>query len=143
MNREELIRNTYKKQLMLNREIIQTALGVKDVGISKTEDFQNSVCNLVEIRHTKNDNIKNDLTKNTDDLITSYKEELEGGKEKGSKLTKHNSKYKSYESDEVLFNFDSEKGTVNGFSNVAIIALIVSFVIGFGIGIAYILASLS
>ena len=134
-SREDVIKEGFDKTFealkSLNTLIWQTIVEGKALGITSLEEMSDFVLTTIEFMSTKNGYVKSDMEKHLSDLITFYQNEMNGGKEKGSSKKLFN----------PLFGKASEESDsyYEGFTNIAIIGLIVSFIVGFGIGIAYIL----
>ena len=95
------------------------------MGASSKEEVMDIVTKLIELTYTKNTSKKR--------VISEYLENLEnnlGGKSTGSKLVKVNPLGSTNEKSE-------EYNKWNGFVSKFSLLLLVAFLIGFGIGIAY------
>ena len=99
------------------------------MGASSKEEVMDIVTKLIELTYTKNTSKKR--------VISEYLENLEnnlGGKSTGSKLVKINQLGNTSETEE----YNKWNGFVSNFS----LLLLVTFLIGFGVGIAYMLVKL-
>lgn len=99
------------------------------MGASSKEEVMDIVTKLIELTYTKNTSKKR--------VISEYLESLEnnlGGKSTGSKLVKINQLGNTSEREE----YNKWNGFVSKFS----LLLLVTFLIGFGVGIAYMLVKL-
>ena len=100
------------------------------MGASNKTELTDIVLKLIEIQTTKDESIKNVLINEL-----SLKESDLDGKSNSSKLIKTNPMFESEKQDNNL-------SWNNGFVNLFTLFIILSFIMGVGVGIAYMLIKL-
>ena len=101
-----------------------------EMGASNKTELTDMVLKLIEIQTTKDESIKNVLINEL-----SHKESDLDGKSNSSKLIKTNPMFESEKQDNNL-------SWNNGFINLFTLFIILSFIMGVGVGIAYMLIKL-
>lgn len=114
----------------LINHIIENINYALEMGASNKTELTDIVLKLIEIQTTKDESIKNVLINEL-----SLKESDLGGKSNSSKLIKTNPMFESEKQDNNL-------SWNNGFINLFTLFIILSFIMGVGVGIAYMLIKL-
>ena len=138
-----------KNEITRTNEVLQRRISlinlIKDsvkyafgVGTNNEQDVIEIVTSLIEIKTTKNDSNKRILI----DKITEIEERLKTneGKEDVAKLIRHNP---AFNNDSPNPNTNLFIWSNNGFINLMTLAIIVSFILGFGIGLAYMILKIN
>lgn len=114
----------------LINHIIENINYALEMGASNKTELTDIVLKLIEIQTTKDESIKNVLINEL-----SHKESDLDGKSNSSKLIKANPMFESEKQDNNL-------SWNNGFINLFTLFIILSFIMGVGVGIAYMLIKL-
>ena len=128
------INNTLSKRISLINMIKESVKYAFQVGASTPNDILTITAYLIEIKVGNNESMRKVLVDNLMNLEESLKSS--SGKEDNAVLSKRNPAFQNTESKQS-FNWNS------GIINLISIALILTFILGFGIGIAYMLLKIS
>ena len=128
------INNTLSKRISLINMIKESVKYAFQVGASTPDDILTITTYLIEIKVGNNESMKKVLVDNLMNLEESLKSS--SGKEDNAILSKRNPAFQNNESKQS-FNWNS------GIINLMSISLILTFILGFGIGIAYMLLKIS
>ena len=128
------INNTLSKRISLINMIKESVKYAFQVGASTPDDILTITAYLIEIKVGNNESMKKVLVDNLMNLEESLKSS--SGKEDNAILSKRNPAFQNNESKQS-FNWNS------GIINLMSISLILTFILGFGIGIAYMLLKIS
>ena len=130
----KLINDTLSRRIMLINLVKECVKTSFQMGASTPEDIITITRYLIEIKTTNNESNKrllNDELMNLEERLRSS-----SGKEDNAILSKRNPAFQNTESKQS-FNWNS------GIINLMSISLILTFILGFGIGIAYMLLKIS
>ena len=130
------INNTFERRISLINLVKDSVKYAFQIGANSDSDILNIVTFLIEIQYTNNESKKRILV----DQLTEIEERLKQGSSNKdeSKLSKRNplfSNESSIEGSSFIWN--------NGKINIFILILILTFILGFGIGVACMLLNLN